>query len=511
MKFRFRAWILPIIALAFLLGPMLSSVRAAEIQDWVEGGFWKCKYEARSGRVCKEAYASSLRKDVLCDFNYRAGPVIDSVCFNEAELTRLDPEYVREVKGSTVYAHVSNAIVAMYSNPPSTTAWAFRDLGQTFAIIPKSVNAQGGPGIGFSGLTPILPIWRATRNIAYLLLAMVMIVVGFMIMLRKKIDPKTVVTIQSALPRIVLSLILITFSYAIVGIMIDLMYLAIMIALAVMSTSGMLPPAPEGIFASAYPSNAALYTNGGLWSMVHSVFPVDPGKADFGLFDFAYSMMGSKAVAAQTAIGAVIGTIMMPGVGTVAGAGLGATAVPALMVALLSLALLFTVIRLFILFLNSYIQIILAVIIGPFQLLMEAVPGASGFSGWIKNLLANLSVFPVAGIMFMLAAAFGRAAEQYGGAIWTPPYLSVSTSVKSISAMFSLGVIMAIPTVCKSIAEGLKAKSPINAGPGAIFAPIGGAFSTGTSVMSSYYYAHPLMDAIGGFLGRGKGDHKKEG
>ena len=37
-------------------------------------------------------------------------------------------------------------------------------------------------------------------------------------------SPQTIVTIQSALPKIVVTLILVTFSYAIAGFMVDLVY-----------------------------------------------------------------------------------------------------------------------------------------------------------------------------------------------------------------------------------------------------------------------------------------------
>ena len=66
-----------------------------------------------------------------------------------------------------------------------------------------------------------------------------MIVIGFMVMFRRKIDPKTVITVQNALPKIVLALLLVTFSYAIAAFMIDLMYLvmAIIINLLVSAAS----------------------------------------------------------------------------------------------------------------------------------------------------------------------------------------------------------------------------------------------------------------------------------
>ena len=78
--------------------------------------------------------------------------------------------------------------------------------------ITQPVYAQG---IGFSALTPTLQVWKAFRNLSYFLFIIIFIVVGFMIMFRAQINPQTVVTVQAALPKIVVTLIMITFSYAI--------------------------------------------------------------------------------------------------------------------------------------------------------------------------------------------------------------------------------------------------------------------------------------------------------
>src|SRR5258708_14361646 len=45
-----------------------------------------------------------------------------------------------------------------------------------------------------------------------------------MIMFRVKISPQVVVSVQSALPKIAIALVLVTFSYAIAGFLIDIMY-----------------------------------------------------------------------------------------------------------------------------------------------------------------------------------------------------------------------------------------------------------------------------------------------
>ena len=98
-----------------------------------------------------------------------------------------------------------------------------RDNINNFHLIPEA-QAQG---FGYGAINPIQNLWRAMRNIAYLLLTVGIIIMSFMIMFRVKISPQAVISVQSALPRVVAALLAITFSYAIVGLMIDLIYIVI--------------------------------------------------------------------------------------------------------------------------------------------------------------------------------------------------------------------------------------------------------------------------------------------
>ncbi|MBT6401160.1 hypothetical protein HN803_05860 [candidate division WWE3 bacterium] len=133
------------------------------------------------------------------------------------------------------------AMAAGYSVPPPTNYRAFGTLaGVTtsmvnatyvepppvnLALYVKSVAGQvpilGDTAFAQTGITDnaafvvVFSIWKLTRNVAYGMLAIFMLVIGVMIMMRKQLDPRTSVTIQNALPRIVIAVILITFSYAI--------------------------------------------------------------------------------------------------------------------------------------------------------------------------------------------------------------------------------------------------------------------------------------------------------
>ena len=64
-------------------------------------------------------------------------------------------------------------------------------------------------------------IWSRSLNIVYVLYVVIFIIVGFMIMFRKKLQGNITVTFSRALPNLIISLILATFSFALVGFMMD--------------------------------------------------------------------------------------------------------------------------------------------------------------------------------------------------------------------------------------------------------------------------------------------------
>lgn len=122
----------------------------------------------------------------------------------------------------------TNTIASLY-NPPASGIEYLAQMKDNF--LGKPAYAQNG-GIGFQGLQPILPIWKAFRNMVYILSSIVFIIIGVMIMLRVKISPQAVINLQNAIPQLITALILVTFSYAIAGLIIDFMYVIQSLVLA---------------------------------------------------------------------------------------------------------------------------------------------------------------------------------------------------------------------------------------------------------------------------------------
>lgn len=366
-------------------------------------------------------------------------------------ITETDQKYIAGLYDNSAIGGINKGIAYMVTNPPADLALWVRDTGETLGFLPKSIHAQG-QGIGFTGLAPLLGIWRGFRNIAYALVALMMVVIGFMVMFRKKIDPKTVVTVQNALPRIVVVLLLITFSYAIVGLMIDLMYLVTGIGITLLNTA-----LPGGSKISIFGMTADL-VNGGFLTLIGSVFA--PVINTTGVVQL---LGGIQAGNLQSAGNALPGLVAAVATGVVPSV---------LLWLIISLAYLFGFVRIFFMLLMAYVNIIMSVLVGPIQILFDALPGSNSFVSWLKNLFLNLIPFPITIFMLILGNALSN---SFGtNQLWTPPLLpqwGISSSFAT--TILWLGIIMTIPSVVGSIKEAIKTKAAMPSGVGTIVGPLG--------------------------------------
>lgn len=89
----------------------------------------------------------------------------------------------------------------------------------------SSSNAAGpygyGATYGTDTLIPVYRVWYTFKNIALALYVVLVIVIGFMIMLRSKINGQVSVSIVNAIPRVILGVVLVQLSYLLVALIID--------------------------------------------------------------------------------------------------------------------------------------------------------------------------------------------------------------------------------------------------------------------------------------------------
>jgi hypothetical protein len=75
-----------------------------------------------------------------------------------------------------------------------------------------------------------------------MLFIIIFLVIGMAIMLRVRIDPRTVMTIQNQIPKIIIGVVMVTFSFAIAGFLIDMMWTSMYVSYGILSTV----PGPNG-------------------------------------------------------------------------------------------------------------------------------------------------------------------------------------------------------------------------------------------------------------------------
>lgn len=441
---------------------------------------------------------------------------------------------------------MSDMIAVLYT-PPAHTGEYVRHLAQNFGIT-KTAHAklmeddefyQGGKnktpdtrfGTGFASISPLLNIWTAFRNIAYLLFVLVFVVVGVAIMLRIKIDPRTVMTIQNQIPKIIIGILLVTFSFAIAGFLIDVMWVAIYLfygvfhgipgvdvtSLAPQNIAGVTPLGAIGLSGGLdIAKNGAEVISGIVTGLFNNAIGAIFGKIFGGIIGGATSTGGLLGAG----IGAVAGTfIPVPGIGTLTGAAIGATvggiigpmvglgggggAIGALggVIAFLiiAIALLFALIKVWFALLGAYISILINIVFAPFWVIGSLVPGSKiSFSGWIRSMLGNLAAFPATLVMFLLGKTFMDTIATSPSGQFVPPFIGNIAETKQFGALIGLGIVLSIPNVVKMMRSTFGAPALDLGGVGAAVGVGAGIAGLPQRMLSMGYQLHMAKEGFGG-------------
>lgn len=347
--------------------------------------------------------------------------------------------------GSTnggVSGAMTNMVFAMSQKPGgASTAEYIADMGHDLGIVPKEAYAQGST---FAGLSPILELWKKMRDLTYLVYVLVFMVIGFMILLRKKIDPRTVITIEAALPKLIISLLLITFSYAIIAFMVD--------------GANLISRIGANFFVGGSNDLFSGKTSGYALSKIFST----------DIFRLVRPIGDSSVIATQ------IGKMFDNNTGLSALDDI----VSAATWAVFSFATMFITFKIFFSLLGPYVGIVLSIIFAPIQLLMMAIPGSEASIGnWLKSVLSKIAVFPVVFFMILIAATFG-ARTPYGFSCGTLGCLDwekntvFQDNLKNlnlillpfgnwsaiIGQLISFGILFTIPSAIQLVQNALKVK-----------------------------------------------------
>lgn len=457
------------------------------------------------------------------------------ICSFIGELCTDTPPTTDQFFKSSIIGKVTTLISLPYINPPASgTYWATDSL-QKAGLLPSAYAAEG---IGFASIKPLMNIWKIFRDIAYLVIVLILVAIGFMIMFRMKVNPQTVISVENALPKIVVTLLLITFSFPIAGFLVDIMYVLIVLAISILSSN-------NTFYDVAQTQNYFLQSD--FKTLWEAIIPL-PSSAQFlyGMPRFAYigdSMMALLPTEINTwsrilltLIGAIYGTKAISGIVeaggiktflsniSIAGFGIGKITEPIFGVALIllivylvlmilihgfglilgfviSLAITGMLFNIFFMLLKSYIQITVSIVFSPIIILFEALPGKSTFSFWLKGLIGELLTFPVI-ITLLLVEKIMFLTMTYPGDFWNPPFL-FQLNPGAFSVIFGMGLILITPDIVKLVKEGVGAKPlPFNIGLGTFFSGGGAVVGGGMGILQQFSTINLGTQAISQLTGR---------
>ena len=333
---------------------------------------------------------------------------------------------------------MGDMIAALYT-PPIHTSDYFQNLASNFGIT-KKVYAQSVGGTGFNSIYSLIDIWTAFRNIVYLILVMIFAVIGLAIMLRLKIDPRTVMTIQNQIPKIIIGILAVTFSFAIAGFLIDIMWILIYVFYNTISTI------PNVNIDNLNPD---VMQNKNLFSAIGI-------KNIFGIVSNSSRAVGDIIYAGVT--GAMPTNFFLKALLSLSGVIL--RFIGGLIAYLIFAAALLTALfRLWIVLIKAYVQILLDIVLAPFWIIGGIIPGSQlNFSGWLRDMAANLLAFPVIIALFMLAKVFTDIFGQTSsiGSNFVPPLIGYSGDTSLIAALIGLGIMLMTPNVVTMLKTALK-------------------------------------------------------
>ncbi len=376
------------------------------------------------------------------------------------------------------------------------TEYAMGNFGITKSAYAQTDIPSGG-GLGYDRLKPLVNIWTRFRDIAYLAFVLAFTIIGLAIMFRVKIDARTVMTIQNQIPKIVIALILVTFSYAIAGFLIDMMYVIMYLIILAFSnlTSTNIDPYAN-IFTVINKSFSPGYNVPGiigltgeislgmskvfgvmvvnfLESTISSVFKMlfSPFQAISSIGCQALDLASTGGLAAVGYIPVVGGWFKsIPHIGGIFGGGgscdfvekffqtffIGLFTIITFIVILV--AIIVSLFRAWFTIIKSFAYVLVDVIVGPLWIAAGVFPGSKlNFSTWIKHLMGHLSVFPTAfGVILLGKTIIDNVTHTSG--LFSPPLVGVDIGGSTAVASFiGFGFIISIPSILDRVRKAIGA------------------------------------------------------
>lgn len=319
-------------------------------------------------------------------------------------------------------------------NPPVRTGEYFASLGDSLGLVEDAHAQVSGSGAGV--LDPILRLWQVSRNISYIVMIIIFVVIGLMVMFRQRLNPQTVITVQAALPGLVIGLIMITFSYFLASLITDVAFVGTNIVGYYFSVAQGNPPQDlvhdtasrsvlfifgqfVGAIGQGDISSALSLVFNSMSEQVQGLLRIFAGMIAFQFgssFGGPVGTIGGTAICATGIVtgpvapfcgvlGSVVGTVTFGGIlaGKAASDPPGTFAWALYFIAIA--VLIWAMLRLLLRLITNYLSIIFLVVTAPFHFMIASLPGRQGIAiDWIRNMLCNVLAFPAVLAVFYFAA-----------------------------------------------------------------------------------------------------------
>lgn len=366
---------------------------------------------------------------------------------------------------------VSSTVGAMYQSKPYDTGTYIAKIQEKLNPI-KSVEAQTSTVVpsGRVILSVIASIHSAIMNMIFILYIFVFIIIAFAIMMRQKLSGSTYVTVMNTIPRIIISLILVAFSYPIAAAVIDIGYLSMNILYdAAVNT------VTWNIDGNAT-STVANYTGDKFGpdkaEFVKSIAPNSRSMNVFQLFGVATLADSGFVPGSDGAIDLANINLGNSGLGTLV-SNLGnmfsnfvegaansrdSTAVGWIVIWIISIAALFAIFKLFFALLKEFLNILFYPLAAPIMFAMYALPGNDKMiSNWFKNYAGSVFSFVAVYGLFLIITMLGHGVVLNEGNSWNPFLLGFvnAPSVGALSSLIGYGLFIISPQIPEMVKKAI--------------------------------------------------------
>jgi hypothetical protein len=475
------------ILLGLLLSIQLIAPHAALAQDWWNPSFpaFRDKVtQAPAEEIFGERYTMAQVSWIINSFIYILSGVVGQCMESSADVAKFVScieSKQASTNGGPILA-LAGGIDSLHNTRPASGINYVAQKLDNLNIIPEAYAQQQGYGFS-NALAPIQKLWVISRNATYALLVLVVIAMAFMIMFRAKVSPQASITIQSAIPRIFIAAVAITFSYAIAGFLVDLAFVIQALVSAIVAGSVVDP---------ALNKNAiTVFTT------------MNDGVGATVAYGIAFILQSFSAIGGILGGGGGLVGMALNGGGWLGEGILNTVAfLPDIIIGLIVLVLLLIgLMRVFWLLILTYGKTIFIVICAPFAILLGAAMPSGSIFGWVKSLVAQLAVFVSIGIIVLMAHIlfwgfressgtinldgiynalnlnpFGIKSGLAGGASGTlPSGFNFGNNMHAIGFFVSLAIILSIPKIANSVRDFIATgKATFGFGIGEALAPISG-------------------------------------